>query len=604
MTRLRTTLSFLVILLGGSLPGCGDAMPPAELDAAVDAPEQDAADDVTETHDAELPDAQSMSDASEDAMNDSGATDAAPDADDEEPLSIRVGHDRELRGVWIPSVFNISWPSRSGLSADDQRLELMALLDRAGEVGLNAIFLQVRPEGDALYNSTLEPWSRALTGTQGRDPGYDPLTFAINEAHARGLELHAWINPYRARAGSGSLHPTHAASEHPEWTVRYGDHLWFNPGLPAVRAHTIEVITEIIENYDVDGIHFDDYFYPYPVEGESFNDAMTYRRSGTTLSLEDWRRENVNTLVHEVRSRIEEVRSDVRFGISPFGIYRPGMPAGIRGLDAYADIYADSLAWMRNGDLDYIAPQLYWPTTQRGQEYETLLAWWAEQAAATGTWLFAGNYLSQLGTTSAWTLDEFMTQMRMTRRAHEAGARGNILYHVGPLMEDTLGVVRALGERNARPALPPANRGRDHNVRTPRVAVEGADILLPGATNLRGYMVYEQTEGVWQPERFIPAGEPRVTLYRGAFAITAVDRNDVESRGTLIDLMEGEPPMPPEPPAPEGLSCDHSLGGLYAHTACSPSYQCCDGAWRRREDGMCGECLCLETSGREGCGVE
>ncbi len=379
------------------------------------------------------PDAAPVDGAPRDATPEDGASvdayvaDAdALDAGDPIPL-IEVSAPREFRAVWVASVSNLDFPSRSGLSASAARAELAAIVERTASAGLNAIVFQVRPESDALYSSSLEPWSRVLTGTQGGDPGYDPLTELLTLAHARGVEVHAWLNPYRGLvSASASAAPNHVTRTLSAHAIRYGSGVVMDPGAPAVRAHVVAVVADLARRYDVDGVHFDDYFYPYPdASGTPFPDDATYtayRDGGGALSLGDWRRENVNALVREVRAALLAERPAMRFGISPFGIYRPGMPEGIRGLDAYATIYCDAKRWMDADWVDYVAPQLYWPTTQAAQAFVPLLTWWGEQADA-GEHVFAGHALYRLGSTASWTRDELLAQVQAVRDLAPGGPR-------------------------------------------------------------------------------------------------------------------------------------------------------------------------------------
>jgi len=278
---------------------------------------------------------------------------------------------REFRGVWVASVGNIDWPSRPGLPVEQQQAELIRILDTAVALGLNAVIFQVRPAADALYVSPLEPWSEYLTGTMGQPPQplYDPLEFAIREAHLRGLELHAWFNPYRARHPSGRspISPDHLSRTRPDLVKRYGTHLWMDPGEPEVQDRTVEVIVDVVRRYDIDGVHIDDYFYPYQERNRSgrliaFPDDESYRRYravGGDLPRDDWRRENVNTLVARLYREIKEAKRWVKFGISPFGIWRPGYPPSVQGLDAYGTFFAEARKWLANGCVDYFSPQLY-----------------------------------------------------------------------------------------------------------------------------------------------------------------------------------------------------------------------------------------------------
>ena len=450
---------------------------------------------------------------------------------------VDVSHTRELRGVWVATVANIDFPSRTGLTADAQKAELDGIVDNCADVGINAIFFQIRPEGDALYSSEIEPWSRYLTGTQGRDPGYDPLDYLIGKAHARGIEVHGWINPYRASASqSYTTVSPNMAQVWPEYAYDYGTGVWMDPGATEVQDRDVEVIRDVVDRYDLDGIHFDDYFYPYP-DGNDFPDDATYRaytNGGGTLSHDDWRRDNVNTLVQRVHDAVAADEAWVRFGISPFGIYRPGQPEGISGLDQYAEIYSDPPHWMDEGWVDYLAPQLYWPHTQTAQAYGPLAEWWTDQATGQRS-MFIGNYLSKLGTSSSWTLDEFRTQVQLQR---DAGATGHIWFSYAPIDDDTDGIRAVLrDELYATPALPPpvsevVTEAQD----PPDVTVSGLAVTLAGGP--RGYVVYRAEGSGFVIDRILPMGTTSATLDAGRWAITAVSRGDVESRGVVVELEE------------------------------------------------------------------
>ncbi|HET7232420.1 MAG TPA: family 10 glycosylhydrolase [Longimicrobium sp.] len=336
---------------------------------------------------------------------------------------------REFRGVWVATVANIDWPSRPGLPADSQRAELVALFDRAAALRMNAIVLQVRPAGDALYKSQLEPWSEYLTGAQGTPPsdGYDPLEFAVAEAHRRGMQLHAWFNPYRARHTTAKTPEAanHLSRTHPEVVKAYGKQLWMDPGEPLVQDHSIAVILDVVRRYDVDGVHVDDYFYPYPEKDSAgrnidFPDEPSwqrYRAGGGRLSRDDWRRSNVDRFVERMYREVHRVKPGVQVGISPFGIWRPGNPPQITtSFDQYAMLYADARKWLREGWMDYFTPQLYWPIARTGQSYPVLLDWWARENVR-GRHLWPGNFTSRTfeGDPVPWTANEVIGQIYVTR---------------------------------------------------------------------------------------------------------------------------------------------------------------------------------------------
>jgi uncharacterized lipoprotein YddW (UPF0748 family) len=344
---------------------------------------------------------------------------------------------REFRGAWLVTVANKDWPSKPGLTVAEQKAELVALLDRAVQLKLNAIIFQVRPSSDAVYASAFEPWSEYLTGTMGRapQPFYDPLAFAIEEAHKRGLELHAWFNPFRALhpLGKSPIAPNHIARTHPEFIRRYGAQSWLDPGDPAVRAYVLRVVMDVVRRYDVDGVQFDDYFYPYPEKDASgreleFPDNTTWQRFGLTAGYanrDEWRRANVNQFIQSVYQSIKAVKPWVKFGISPFGIWRPMNPPQIRGMDAYLQLYADSRLWLANGWLDYFAPQLYWAMEPREQSFPALLNWWAQQNPK-GRHLWPGLSAANVG--EKWRPDEIARQINAVR--NQPSARGEIFYHL------------------------------------------------------------------------------------------------------------------------------------------------------------------------------
>lgn len=296
--------------------------------------------------------------------------------------------EREFRAAWVATVANINWPSKPGLSTDEQKKEALALLDFLKEHHFNAVIFQARPQADALYKSDLEPWSYYLTGEQGKAPHpfYDPLQFWTEAAHQRGLELHVWLNPYRAHHVSGGpVTETSLVKKRPE-LVKYlkEGYWWFDPALKGTQDHSAAVVHDLVKRYDIDGVHFDDYFYPYPSynNNEDFPDDESwaaYQAGGGKLSRGDWRREAVNTFIQRVYKEIKKEKPWVKFGLSPFGIWRPGHPESISGFDQYDVLYADAKLWLNKGWIDYFAPQLYWPISRIPQSFPVLLGWWQQQ---------------------------------------------------------------------------------------------------------------------------------------------------------------------------------------------------------------------------------
>jgi uncharacterized lipoprotein YddW (UPF0748 family) len=398
---------------------------------------------------------------------------------------------REFRGVWMATVNNIDWPSKPGLPVAQQKTELRGLLERAQQLRLNAILFQVRPGCDALYASSLEPWSDYLTGEMGRAPQplYDPLQFLVEEAHRRGLELHAWFNPFRARhsAVNSAASRSHISRTRPELVRTYGKQLWLDPGEAAAQDHSLRVILDVVRRYDVDGVHIDDYFYPYPEKDAGGNELdfpdntswARYLKSGGKLSKSDWRRNNVDRFVHRLYEDVKAQKSWIKVGVSPFGIWRPGFPSLARGFDAYEKLYADSRRWLASGWMDYCAPQLYWSIAAPNQSYPMLLQWWREQNSM-HRHLWPGNSVYRAGVQPG----ELESQIRLTRLRTEAP--GNLLWSMKPLQQDKGEVGTALARTlYNRPALVPAFPWLD--------AQSPARPSVSARSSLRGWTVS------WQP---------------------------------------------------------------------------------------------------------
>ncbi|MFR0353781.1 glycoside hydrolase family 10 protein [Streptomyces sediminimaris] len=372
----------------------------------------------------------------------------------------------EMRGLWVASVANRDWPSRPGLTAAEQYAELVAILDLAVRDRLNAVMFQVRPTADALWPSPYEPWSEFLTGTQGGDPGWDPLRTAVREAHARGLELHAWFNPYRVanHADPTRLAPSHPARRHPDWVVPYGGRLYYNPGLPEVRAFVQDAMLDAVRRYPVDAVHFDDYFYPYPVAGRTFDDDEAYGRYGGGFSdRAAWRRHNIDRLVLETAARVRRTRPGTRFGISPFGVWRNATtdPRGSdtrAGVQTYDDLYADTRRWVREHWIDYVCPQVYWNIGFAAADYARLVPWWAEVARGTGTRLYVGEALYKAGDPAqgaAWQ-DPAELSRHLTLAAAWPEVRGHVYFAARDMAADRVGAMaRVVADHYRRPARPP-----------------------------------------------------------------------------------------------------------------------------------------------------
>ena len=392
---------------------------------------------------------------------------------------------REFRAAWVATVANIDWPSRKGLTTAQQQAEMRVILDRAVAIGLNAIILQIRTSADALYASALEPWSEYLSGTQGQapEPFYDPLALWISEAHGRGLELHAWFNPFRARQSDANSanSSSHLSQSHPEWVKSYGNQLWIDPGEQGAADHSLAVFMDVLRRYDVDGIHIDDYFYPYPIPqpaGTSpaatpgneakleldFPDQPSWQRyldGGGTLTRNDWRRSNVNKLIERIYTGIRQTKPWVRFGISPFGLGRPELrPAGIQGFSQYHKLYADVELWMQQGWFDYLVPQLYWAIDQKAQAFVPLLDYWHRQNTL-GRHVFAGLFTSRVPadgvvTKNAWQPREIVDQIAAVRQLDPCS--GHVHFSMVALLQNRAGLADTLASVTYRQgALIPAS---------------------------------------------------------------------------------------------------------------------------------------------------
>ena len=470
--------------------------------------------------------------------------------------------EREFRAAWVATVDNIDWPNRRGEDPETERRELIHILDTAHKLHLNAIVFQVRPSADAMYPSEYEPWSEYLTGRQGRAPipPWDPLAFAIAEAHKRGLELHAWFNPYRAMspAQKGPNSDTHISKTHPEVVKQYGKLLWMDPGEPLVREHTLNVMLDVVQRYDVDGIHMDDYFYPYHDDATDkahpdFPDDPSWKKylasrsaSGRGLSRSSWRRQNVNQFVERLYNGIHHLKPWVKFGISPFGIYRPGIPAGIHaGVDQYEELSSDAKLWLNKGWCDYLTPQLYWPIAQRPQAYGTLLNWWVGENTR-GRHIWPGNYASRVDpAVGKWDAQELLNQISVTRETHkpfetefragepvdnhpESGATGNVHFSFRVFMRDAKKIDEALmvGPYN-RMALVPASpwlaRGAGPTLRADRGA-----LIANASTRFIAWTT--QVPDGWTPWEIGDISAAQTAAHRDRIVAVAIDRYGRASR--------------------------------------------------------------------------
>ena len=409
---------------------------------------------------------------------------------------------RDFRAYWIATVANIDWPSKPGLTKEQQQRELTDWLDLAQQQGHNAVILQVRPTADAFWPSRFEPWSAWLTGAQGQNPGWDPLKYAVKEAHARNLELHAWFNPFRIAMTEdpGTLIPSHPARQHPEWTIPYGGKLYYNPGIPQVRQFCIDAIMDAVRRYDIDAVHFDDYFYPYPVAGQTFHDEAQFAQYGGGKSLADWRRANINDLVIGLNKAIKRAKPWVQFGVSPFAIWRNKAtdPLGsdtAAGAQTYDDLYADTRMWVLREIVDYIVPQVYWSIGWAAADYAKVTDWWAELTSHSRTHLYIGQatYKVAANVDPHWN-DPGELSSHLQFNTQYPQIEGNIYFSAKSVRADALGATTLVKQQwYSRPALTPATPWLTRRAPRPirNLRTEGHRLTwLTGCADTSTYAVY------------------------------------------------------------------------------------------------------------------
>lgn len=476
----------------------------------------------------------------------------------------------QFRAAWVATVVNIDWPSKTGLPADEQKAELIRIFDNIKGMGMNAVVLQVRPTDDTFYRSSLNPWSKYLTGVAGQDPGYDPLAFAVAEAHKRNLELHAWFNPYRVSMDTNreALPEGSFARAHPDYVWAYGGKLYYDPGIPETRQHIVDSIVEVVRNYDIDAVHFDDYFYPYPSGTVDYPDAATFAEYGAGFTDKaDWRRNNINQLVQSVSEAIKASSPYVQFGISPFGIWRnksAGVPEGsdTAGSESYVATSSDTRLWVKEGWLDYIAPQIYWSIGFRVADYQKLTTWWADVVRGTQTKLYIGHadYKVNANFDPNWQQPgEILKQLNLNLTMPEVA--GSIHFSYKDLARNPLGVKDDVTLAYQHPALIPVMEqlpGRapeaPENVKAKQVD-GGIELTWHGEEKERGdaqpgaqayYVVYRAPAGQaidFDDARFIVTTLRRTASKKQLFIDTTVDANaEYEYAVTAVDRLHHESP--------------------------------------------------------------
>lgn len=474
----------------------------------------------------------------------------------------------EFRAVWIATVVNIDWPKAGTDPIEKQKADFIEILDTYKKLNYNAVIVQIRSVGDAFYPSKLAPWSKYLTGKEGKAPAnnFDPLEWMITETHNRGFEFHAWLNPYRATMNLNTevLSPTHDFFKHPEWMIKYGGKYYYNPALPDVQTHLIAVVDEVVKNYDIDAIHFDDYFYPYKIAGEEFNDSASFKKFGAGMTLPDWRRYNVNNFVKYCSYSIKSIKPWVQFGISPFGVWRNKSvdPKGSdtnSGQTNYDDLFADPMEWMEHSWVDYILPQLYWSMDHRTASYTKLLKWWAENSKNTAVYIGNGSYKINTDSDKRWNVpSEIPNQIDVTRSYKNIN--GNAFFSAKSFINRNKSVTDLLMNNQYKyPALPyVVPNSRQIVIDIPTVCNSTSDINYstftlnyPLNSKIRYVMVYEAKNGakidLSDPSQIIDKiafKEKKDTISivipknnldkNNTYALSFIDFYGNESRATLV----------------------------------------------------------------------
>ena len=440
---------------------------------------------------------------------------------------------REFRAAWVAAVHNIDWPSAKGLSTAAQQAEARAILDKLASLKMNAVILQVRPHADALYASSIEPWSPWLTGTMGTNPGYDPLAYWIEQGHARGIEVHAWFNPFRALSNKDhATSANHISRTKPHIIKRYGSMLWCDPSHPETRSQALSVILDVVRRYNIDGVHLDDYFYPYPSGNLRFNDGKTPTE----------RRAVVDAFVSQLYSSVKKEKPWVRVGISPFGIWRPGVPDRIEaGVDAYEDLAADARKWLKNGWVDYLAPQLYWRISPRKQSYTTLLEWWRAQGSRP-VWPGIATTRIQSPEDPGRPASEIINQIDLSRKVGRQNHIGHLHWSVKGLMKNQGGISTALQKVYTQPvAVPPmpwlSKATPEQTIASASASGGNATVRWSTPKGVSKVAIQARQSGTWRTIAIVPANTGSISTSRAeAFALTSLDRYGNSSTPKILGL--------------------------------------------------------------------
>jgi len=472
---------------------------------------------------------------------------------------------REMRAIWIASVGNIDWPSSKTLTTQQLQDEFITLLEQTQQYHMNTVIFQIRPAADAFYPSTLEPWSQWLNGLQGKgpDPFYDPLEFAIKECRKRGIDIHVWLNPYRAIADTSykKQAKNHLTRTHPEWFLNYGSVLYFNPGLQETRNFVSRVVADIVRRYDVDAIHMDDYFYPYRLAKKEFPDSATFVSNSRGFALdkkEDWRRDNVNLIIKQIHDTIKSIKPWVEFGISPFGVWRniEKDPLGSKtkaGQTNYDDLYADILKWQKEKWIDYIVPQIYWEIGKTVADYAIIADWWSKNAYGTPLYIGHGIYrINKKAKEKSWrTSKEITKQLEINRKYPNIA--GSMYFSGKSLAANPLNVKKRLLKNPYKyQALPPVNNliqqvlPKEPTQAKIEISANHFFLKIQADNQNKSYVIYKFKRGkpanIENPAAiFMVTDEKEITVILNKdtdpkkyfYAVTALSKTNMESQAVM-----------------------------------------------------------------------
>ena len=438
---------------------------------------------------------------------------------------------REFRGIWLATVENIDWPSKKYLSSEEQKTEFINIINRLKKDKINAVFMQIRPSSDAFYESEIEPWSEWLTGKQGKipDPYYDPLKFIIEECHKRGIEIHAWFNPFRSvvNINTSDISRKHISKTHPGWNIEYGKYKWLNPGLPEVRNYVTDIVMDVVRRYNIDGVHFDDYFYPYPINNKRFRDERTFAKYSRGIKNPDvWRRDNINIFVKQVSDSIHKVKPGCLFGISPFGIWKNNSSDNsgsvTKGSESYYKTYSDSKKWIMEDWVDYLVPQLYWNIGNSFADYKTLAEWWNNNSSGRNIYIGQAIYKIANDYNSDWMKkDQLPMQIKLNRSLKNIS--GNVFFNTHTFLKNPLGFEDSVESNYYKSyALTPVIKGNEDKVPLP--PINGTYSITDGSILIK-----------WEKPIYTSSSD--TSVYYAIYKFPDIENVDISKSERIADIV-------------------------------------------------------------------